>query len=53
MDQQFNRHYGAQRRLLTVGQKLVYMAYRSKHSIWIAARVVPNLGNVVYEVAVS
>ena len=53
MEKQFNRHHGAQRRLFTVGQKVLAMDYRGKHPTWTAGRIVRKKGNVVYEVSVG
>ncbi|CAH8597133.1 unnamed protein product [Schistosoma guineensis] len=53
MENQFNRHHGAQRRLFTVGQKVLVMDYRGKHPTWTAGRILKKKGSVVYEVSVG
>ncbi|CAH8498480.1 unnamed protein product [Schistosoma intercalatum] len=53
MEKQFNRHHGAQRRLFTVGQKVLAMDYRGKHPTWTAGRILKKKGSVVYEVSVG
>lgn len=53
MEKQYNSHHGAQKRLFSVGQKVLAMDYRGKHPTWIAGRIVQKKGNVVYEVSVG
>ncbi|VDO88238.1 unnamed protein product [Schistosoma margrebowiei] len=53
MENQFNRHHEAQRRLFMVGQKVLAMDYRGKHSTWTAGRILKKKGSVVYEVSVG
>ncbi|CAI2724590.1 unnamed protein product [Schistosoma spindalis] len=53
MENQFNRHHGAQKRLFTVGQKVLAMDYREKHPTWTAGRILKKKGSVVYEVSVG
>ncbi|CAH8627152.1 unnamed protein product [Schistosoma rodhaini] len=52
-EKQYNRHHGAQKRLFSVGQKVIAMDYRGKHPSWTTGRIVRKKGNVVFEVSVG
>ncbi|VDP04287.1 unnamed protein product [Schistosoma margrebowiei] len=53
MENQFNRHHGAQIRLFTVGQQVLAMDYRGKHRTWTAGLILKKKRSVVYEVSVG
>ncbi|CAH8431536.1 unnamed protein product [Dicrocoelium dendriticum] len=53
MEQQYNRRYGAQRRMFRVGEFVSAAAIQGRRISWIPGRIVRRRGRVMYDVQVG